>query len=96
MSSAANVLPRPLTSPLSSQLRAQSELGLFSLMLANALWMVVDISSWQRIASVGREGDGFPLRSLQRGTLRVACESPATWLLGVVLGWSISFGAWQE
>jgi hypothetical protein len=75
--------------PPLQQFKAQGFLGIISLFFANALWMIVDISTWQRIASVKQEGGEFPLASLRSGTLRVLFESPASWLLGIVLGWSI-------
>jgi hypothetical protein len=75
--------------PPLQQFKAQGWLGIISLFLANALWMIVDISTWQRIASVKQEGGEFPLAALRSGTLRVLFESPASWLLGIVLGWSI-------
>jgi len=88
--SSKNELPAPLLLPSLVQVGAQGWIALLSLFLANALWMVVDISTWQRIASVKPENNNFPLQALRRGTRRVAYESPATWCLGVVLGWSIS------
>jgi Na+/proline symporter len=80
-----------LSQPLSTQMRAQGLLGVFSLLIANALWMPVDLSTWQRIASVEGSGDTL-LSSLKRGTQRVLFESPATWVLGVILGIAISAG----
>lgn len=80
-----------LTAPLSTQVEAQGIVSLVSLFIANFLWMVVDISTWQRIASVkSTTGRDFPLESLKKGTRRVLFESPATWLLGVVLGWMMA------
>jgi Na+/proline symporter len=80
--------PTILSQPLSNQLWAQGTLGLISLFVANALWMPVDLSTWQRIASV--RGTGAPLlNSLKKGTLRVLFESPVSWVMGVALGVSI-------
>lgn len=76
----------PFDIPIVLQLKAQGWLGLTSLFLANALWMPVDLSTWQRITSVDRTN---VLQVLRAGTLRVAFESPAGWSLGAVLGWSI-------
>jgi hypothetical protein len=78
-----------LRTPLHNQLRAQGFIALLSLFFANVLWMPVDLSTWQRIASV--DGDGPELlSSLRRGTARVLFESPASWCLGVILGLIIS------
>ena len=74
-----------LDQPLNQQLKAQGYFGLLSLFVANAFWMPVDLSTWQRIASV--EGkDSELLRNLRKGTRRIMFESPASWCLGVVLG----------
>jgi hypothetical protein len=76
--------------PVPMQFKAQGIIGVVSLFAANALWMIVDLSTWQRIAAVQSEENGaFPITALRRGTLRVLFESPATWLFGIVLGWSI-------
>jgi len=72
--------------PIATQLKAQGWLGVFSLLLANALWMPIDLSTWQRIASVDRSN---VLQVLRSGTARVALESPAGWFCGAVLGWCI-------
>jgi len=66
-------------------LAAQGWFPLLSLFLANALWMPVDLSTWQRIASVSGSGPSL-LDRLRRGTRRVMFESPAGWCLGIVLG----------
>jgi Na+/proline symporter len=79
--------------PLATQLYAQGLIGLLSLLIANALWMPVDISTWQRIGSVGGD-DAAALSSLRRGTFRVMLESPASWCLGAVFGWTISAGGY--
>jgi hypothetical protein len=77
-----------LTSPISSQIEAQGIVQLVSLLAANFLWMIVDISTWQRVAAVGSATPGvFPIEALRKGTRRVVFESPATWVLGVSLGW---------
>ena len=81
---ASNVLDKPL----GTQLLAQGWLALISLFLANVLWMPVDLSTWQRIASV-RSGKDL-LENLTRGTGRVLWESPGTWMLGAVLGLTVS------
>lgn len=78
-----------LNIPLSTQLSAQGFVGIISLFIANALWMPVDLSTWQRIASV--RGEGLK-ESLEKGTWRVLFESPATWILGVVFGIAINAG----
>jgi hypothetical protein len=80
-----------LSLPLSRQLDAQGMLGLLSLLLANALWMPVDLSTWQRIASVKGKDEVLDV-SLKKGTWRILFESPATWMLGVALGICISAG----
>ena len=49
-------LPSVLHKPLSVQLAAQGWFPLLSLFLANALWMPVDLSTWQRISSVTGSG----------------------------------------
>lgn len=82
-----------LNLPLSKQLSAQGVIGLVSLFIANFLWMPVDLSTWQRIASVEGEGPAL-LQSLRAGTRRVLFESPATWMLGVVLGICIGAGGY--
>jgi Na+/proline symporter len=80
-----------LDKPLSVQMKAQGWFPLLSLFLANVLWMPVDLSTWQRIASV--EGSGTELLiSLRKGTRRVLFESPASWCLGIVLGLIIDGG----
>jgi Na+/proline symporter len=79
--------------PISNQLLAQGIVGLISLLIANALWMPVDVSTWQRIASVGGSEDEGQ-RALRRGTFRVMLESPASWCLGAVLGWTINAGGY--
>jgi Na+/proline symporter len=85
--------PTVFNLPLTSQFYAQGIIGLLSLLIANVLWMPVDISTWQRVGSV--EGDDAAvLRSLRRGTFRVMLESPASWCLGAVLGWIISAGGY--
>lgn len=84
--------PTVLDQPLfGTQLKAQGYFALFSLFIANVLWMPVDFSTWQRVASV--EGTGQEaLDRLRRGTWRVMFESPASWCLGVVLGLIIHAG----
>jgi len=80
-----------LDTPFSTQMYAQGVFALFSLFVANVLWMPVDFSTWQRIASV--EGRGSEtLKRLRRGTFRVMLESPASWCLGVALGLIIQAG----
>jgi hypothetical protein len=74
-----------------SQIWAQGPLALVALLIANALWMPVDLSTWQRIASVQPEKSNL-IRDLRRGTLRVLFESPGSWMLGVALGLIISTG----
>ena len=85
--------PTVFNLPLSIQFYAQGIIGLLSLLVANLLWMPVDISTWQRIGSVGGD-DAAVLRSLRRGTFRVMLESPASWCLGAVLGWIINAGGY--
>jgi hypothetical protein len=85
-STSPGTIPSLFERPISLQLKAQGWLALTSLFLANALWMPVDLSTWQRITSVDRSN---VLQVLRAGTLRVALESPAGWFLGGVLGWSI-------
>jgi Na+/proline symporter len=82
-----------LDQPLSTQLWAQGGLGLVSLFIANALWMPVDVATWQRVGSVSGTNDAA-LLALRRGTFRVMLESPASWCLGAVLGWTISAGGY--
>ena len=81
-------VPTVFDKPISEQLVAQGLLGLFSLFLANALWMPVDISTWQRVAALG----DHEVETLRSVTVRVLLESPATWCLGAALGWAISAG----
>ena len=87
----AGAQPTVLDKPIGEQLYAQGWFALLSLFVANFLWMPVDLSTWQRVASVEGEGSEV-LRRLRRGTLRVMLESPATWLLGVCLGLVINGG----
>jgi len=84
--------PTILDEPLfGTQLKAQGYFALFSLFIANVLWMPVDFSTWQRVASV--EGTSQEaLDRLRRGTWRVIFESPASWCLGIVLGLIIHAG----
>ncbi len=70
----------------------QGLLGLSSLFIANVFWMPVDLSTWQRVASVKGESTTELVRNLRRGTLRVMLESPASWCLGVALGFVIQSG----
>jgi Na+/proline symporter len=87
--------PSVFDQPLRTQMNAQGAFALFSLFLANFFWMPVDLSTWQRISSVN--GGGAELSaSLKRGTQRVLFESPATWLLGVILGLTISGGGYLK
>lgn len=79
-----------LSTPIWKQLKAQGWLGIGSLFLANVLWMPVDLSTWQRIESIDRSGD--VIKRLREGTWRVVFESPASWCLGVLLGWVINAG----
>ncbi len=81
-----------LDQPILTQLHAQGIIGIISLLFANALWMPVDFSTWQRIASVKGENEPVLLSLLDRGTWRVMFESPATWILGIVLGLEIQGG----
>lgn len=86
---AANILD----TPISTQLVAQGGMGLASLLVANALWMPVDVSTWQRVGAV--EGnDAEAAIALRKGTMRVLFESPASWCLGAILGWTISAGGY--
>lgn len=80
-----------LETPIAGQLSAQGWLGVFSLLVANALWMPVDLATWQRVEAVDGS-DGRALERLRAGTLRVLIESPASWGLGVVLGWMLNAG----
>src|SRR5205814_1636971 len=79
-----------LQAPFKDQMWAQGGLGLLSLFVANFFWMIVDVSTWQRIASVCQ--GPAAAQEIRKGTLRVMIESPATWFLGAVLGWSIQAG----
>ncbi len=81
-----------LSNPIPMQLKAQGYLGLFSLFIANAFWMPVDLSTWQKIASVEGQQDADLLTHLRRGTARVLLQSPASWCLGVALGLIINAG----
>lgn len=83
-----------IAAPLTSQVKAQGVIGLLSLLLANALWMPVDLSTWQRVASVkGSDNDSYDaFKSLKKATLRVMIESPVSWCLGIVLGLIIGGG----
>ena len=90
-STAAGNAPSVLSLPLLTQLQAQHKFGLFSLFIANFLWMPVDLSTWQRVASVHGSDESL-LSSLRQGTQRVLFESPATWVLGAILGICISAG----
>jgi len=73
--------------PYSVQLEAQGWLGVVSLFFANALWMLVDASTWQRVGSMPRTET--LANNLELATSRIAIESPATWILGCAFGWLI-------
>jgi len=80
-----------LNMPAWRQFRAQGVLGIFSLLLANALWMPIDLSTWQRIASVRSDSNrDLTLRRLRLGTKRILFESPVSWVLGACIGIAIS------
>lgn len=87
-SMAPGVAQTMLDKPWSEQLMAQGKMGLLSLLLANGLWMIVDVSTWQRVAAV-KGADGLATTAIRQATARVMLESPASWCLGAVLGWSI-------
>ncbi len=80
-----------LEQPLWTQLTAQGFFPIVALLAANALWMPVDVSTWQRIGSVSGSG-AERVRQIRIGTRRVMFESPATWCLGAVLGWVMVAG----
>lgn len=92
----ASGTPIALTRPMLQQFNAQGAVALVSLFLANVFWLPVDISTWQRIASVEGKDSSALIKVLQRGTLRVAFESPATWILGVVLGLIMAHGGYLK
>jgi Na+/proline symporter len=83
--------PTVLDLPLRQLIEKQTWVAMLSLFVANVLWMPVDLSTWQRIASVEGQRSEV-LRRLRRGTLRVMFESPASWCLGVALGLIINGG----
>jgi len=72
---------------------SQGTLNLLSLALLPLLWQFVDVTMWQRLASVQmRNADEFSastrerLKPIRVGLQRFAFESPITWLFAVVIG----------
>lgn len=72
---------------------SQGTLNLLSLALLPLLWQFVDVTMWQRLASVqlsDEDGATAPtrekLRPIRVGLQRFAFESPITWLFAIVIG----------
>jgi hypothetical protein len=74
---------------------AQGPILLFSLFLANFFWMLVDISTWQRIASVSidtaEQDIQKRLQPIRKGLVKIMWESPISWGLGAIFGMSLRY-----
>ncbi len=74
---------------------AQGPILLFSLFLANFFWMLVDISTWQRIASVSTDTSEPDikerLKPIRKGLEKIMWESPISWGLGTIFGMSLRY-----
>lgn len=64
-------------------------LSLLSLLLANGLWQIVDISNWQRMASL-KYSDELRLE-LSKTLTFVSLYSPLTWIIAIFFGMSLRF-----
>jgi len=72
---------------------SQGPLNLLSLAILPLLWQFVDVTMWQRLASVQMPRNDAPslspreqLKPIRLGLQRFALESPVTWLFAVVIG----------
>ena len=72
---------------------SQGLLNLLSLALLPLFWQFIDIPMWQRLAAVKTSGENQEERpqEIRRGLLRFAFESPATWILAIILGISLRY-----
>jgi Na+/proline symporter len=64
-------------------------LPMFSLLLANSLWQIVDISNWQRLASLDFDDDTQPI--LSKTLSFISWYSPITWLVAIFFGMSLRY-----
>lgn len=65
-------------------------LPIVSLLLANGLWQIVDISNWQRLSSLNVEGSEYK-EHLNKSFGFIGIYSPVTWLIAIFLGMSIKY-----
>ena len=64
-------------------------LPMLSLLLANGLWQIVDISNWQRLASLDYSDDTQII--LSKTLSFISWYSPITWLLAIFFGMSLRY-----
>lgn len=64
-------------------------LPMLSLLLANGLWQIVDISNWQRLASLEYRDDTQAI--LSKTLAFISWYSPITWLLAIFFGMSLRY-----
>lgn len=63
--------------------------GLVALFVANVIWQFVDISSLQRLKSVGfKSGDSESIQKLGKGLLAAAFEAAGVWVLVILLAFA--------
>ncbi len=76
----------------SQQMRNVLSLGnlsLISLLFANSLWQIVDISNWQRFSSLSNTQS--KKKEISKALSFTAIYSPITWLLAIFFGMGLKF-----
>jgi Na+/proline symporter len=64
-------------------------LSLISLLLANSLWQIVDVSSWQRLAALNRERVMKP--EISKTLVFIGWYSGITWLIAIFFGMALKY-----
>lgn len=62
---------------------------LISLLLANGLWQIVDISNWQRLASL--DDSEQQRKELSKTLSFISIYSPITWIIAIFFGMSLRY-----
>jgi len=68
--------------------------ALISLLIANAVWQLVDVSNWERISSI-RSRENFE-EKLTLTLNYIGIYSPITWMLAIILGMGLKLVAYNQ
>jgi Na+/proline symporter len=63
-------------------------LSMISLLLANGLWQIVDISSWQRLAAISND---TPKQTISKTLEFIGYYSAITWLIAIFFGMGLKY-----